>query len=130
MGRVVGLCFVADVGVAAVVWRAAVTFLPFMGPTSSSKNCGHEAAHHGEQDRHADDGRTAGGQCGRSRPFVMLFHLESLRTCVIRCISPVHVVRRLSTEVITPSLVFNANSSRGGGQEYAGNRVRVAKILK
>ena len=60
----------------------------------------------------------------------MLFHLEGLRTCVIRCIFPVHVVRRSSTEVITPSLVFNANSSRGGGQEYAGNRVRVAKILE
>jgi hypothetical protein len=30
--------------------------------------------------------------------------------------------------MITLSLVVNANSSRGGGQEYAGNRVRAAKI--
>ena len=41
---------------------------------------------------------------------------------------PGTVVRRSSSEVITLSLVVNANSSRGGGQEYAGNRVSAAKI--
>ena len=34
-----------------------------------------------------------------------------------------------SSEVITLSLVVNVTSSRGGGQELAGSRVRAAQIL-
>jgi hypothetical protein len=58
----------------------------------------------------------------------MLEHLQGLQTCVIRSISSVHIVRRPSSEVITLSLVVNVTSSRGGGQDGAGSRVRAAKI--
>ena len=58
----------------------------------------------------------------------MLEHLQGLQTCVIRSISSVRIVRRPSSEVITLSLVANVTSSRGGGQEEAGSRVRAAQI--